>query len=68
MRGLRLLFKTPYAKYWKSKNWKPYRNAIIVTGDVVGLHPSITDECRLRAIKEALDEREIKAVPKEDWL
>ena len=37
-------------------------NAILVTADVVGLHPSILHEERLRALKEVLDRREEKKI------
>ena len=36
------------------------KNAILLTGDVVGLYPSIPNEMGLRALKEALDKRDEK--------
>ena len=41
-------------------------NAIVVTVDVVGLHPSIPHEAGLRALREALDKQGIKCIPTED--
>ena len=41
-------------------------NAILVTADVVGLHPSIPHEAGLRALKEALDKQDKKCIPTED--
>ena len=38
-------------------------NAILITADVVGLHPSIPHNIRLRALKETLDKREQKKFP-----
>ena len=35
-----------------------HNNFILVTGDVVGLYPSILDESGFNAIKEALDKKE----------
>ena len=35
-------------------------NAILVTADVVGLYPSITQDVALKALKQALDKREPK--------
>ena len=37
--------------------------AILVTADVVGLFPSIPHEAGLRALKEALKNRESKTIP-----
>ena len=38
-------------------------NAVSITADVVGLHPSIPHDIRLRALKETLDKREKKKFP-----
>ena len=37
--------------------------SILVTADVVGLYPSIPHEAGLRALKEALKNRESKTIP-----
>ena len=42
--------------------------AILVTADVVGLYPSIPHETGLKALSEALDNRENKQIPKENLL
>ena len=42
--------------------------AILVTADVVGLYPSIPHEAGLKALKEALDNRENKQIPTENLL
>ena len=41
-------------------------NAILVTGDVVGLYPSIPHEAGLRALRETLDKQDKKCIPTED--
>ena len=41
-------------------------NAILVTADVMGLYPSIPHNVGLRALKEALDNREQKKISTED--
>ena len=41
-------------------------SAILVTGDVVGLYPSITHEAGLRALRESLDKQEKNCIPTED--
>ena len=54
-----------------NKSWKLGKipdNAILVTVDVVGLYPSISHNVGLRALKEALDNREQKKIPAEDLL
>ena len=43
-------------------------NAILVTADVVGLYPSIQHEVDLRALREALDKRDEKAIITEEFL
>ena len=43
-------------------------NAILVTSDVVGLHPSIPHNIGLRALKEALNKGEQKKIPAEDFV
>ena len=40
-------------------------NAILVTADVVGLYPSIPHQAGLSALKEALENRSVKKIPKE---
>ena len=42
--------------------------AILVTADVVGLYPSIPHEAGLKALREALDNRENKQIPTENLL
>ena len=42
--------------------------AILVTADVVGLYPSIPHEAGLKALREALDNRENKQTPTENVL
>ena len=41
-------------------------NAILVTADVVGLYPNISHQAGLKALKEALERRDIKKIPTED--
>ena len=41
-------------------------NAILVTADVVGLYPNIPHQAGLKALKEALEKRDIKKIPTED--
>ena len=41
-------------------------NAILVTADVVGLYPNIPHQAGLKALKEALEKRDIKKIPRED--
>ena len=41
-------------------------NAILVTADEVGLYPSIPHQAGLKALKEALEKRDIKKIPTED--
>ena len=41
-------------------------NAILVTGDVVGLYPSIPHQAGLIALKEALDKSVSKKIPTDD--
>ena len=38
-------------------------NTILVMADVVGLHPSITYEARLKVLREVLDKREQHTIP-----
>ena len=42
--------------------------AILITADVVGLYPSIPHEAGLKALSEALDNRENKQIPAENLL
>ena len=42
--------------------------AILVTADVAGLYPSILQETGLKALREALDNRENKQIPTENLL
>ena len=42
--------------------------AVLVTTDVVGLYPSIPHEAGLKALTEALDNRENKHIPTENLL
>ena len=42
--------------------------AILVTADVVGLYPSIPHEVSLKALREALDNRENKQIPTDNLL
>ena len=41
-------------------------NAILVTADVVSLYPNIPHQAGLKALKEALEKRDIKKIPTED--
>ena len=41
-------------------------NAILVTADVVGLYPNIPHQAGLKALKKALERRDIKKIPTED--
>ena len=41
-------------------------NAILVTAVVVGLYPNIPHQTGLKALKEALERRDIKKIPTED--
>ena len=41
-------------------------NAILVTADVVDLYPNIPHQAGLKALKEALEKRDIKKIPTED--
>ena len=41
---------------------------ILVTADVVGLYPSIPHQAGLKALREALDNRENKQIPTENLL
>ena len=41
-------------------------DTILVTADVVGLYPSIPHTASLAALRDALDNREVKKIPKED--
>ena len=41
-------------------------NAILVTADVVGLYPKILHQAGLKALKEALEKRDIKKIPTKD--
>ena len=41
-------------------------NVILVTADVVGLYPNISHQAGLKALKEALENRDIKKIPTED--
>ena len=41
-------------------------DTILVTADVVGLYPSIPDTAGLAALRDALDNREVKKIPTED--
>ena len=53
----------------KSKNLKNIpKDAVLVTADVVGLHPSIPHEAGLKALKEALDERENRNIARNDLI
>ena len=42
------------------------KNTILVTADIVGLHPKILHHAGLKALKEALEKRDIKKIPRED--
>ena len=42
--------------------------AILVAADVAGLYPSSTHQAGLKALREALDNREIKQIPTENLL
>ena len=41
-------------------------NAILVTADVMGLYPNIPHQAGLKALKEALEKRDIKKLQTED--
>ena len=41
-------------------------DTILVTADVVGLYPSIPHTAGLVALRDALDNREVKKIPTED--
>ena len=41
-------------------------NAVLATADVVGLYPNIPHQAGLKALKEALEKRDIKKIPTED--
>ena len=41
-------------------------NAILVTVDVVGLYPNISHQADLKALKEALEKRDLKKIPRKD--
>ena len=43
-------------------------NAILVTADVAGLYPNITHRAGLKALKEALEKRDIKKIPTKDLM
>ena len=43
-------------------------NSILVTADVVGLHPSIPHELGLKALEEALEKRESKQISTDDLI
>ena len=43
-------------------------NAILVTADVVGLHPSIPHQAAVNALKEALENRSVKKIPTENLI
>ena len=43
-------------------------NTILVTADVVCLYPNITNQVVLKALKEALEKRDNKKIPREDLL
>ena len=45
-----------------------HQNMIQLIGDMVGLHPSITHEVGLRALREALNKRDDKTIPIEKLL
>ena len=60
----KLYIKDPGHLLEKIKNIITLReNAILVTADVVGLHPSIPHQAGLSAIKEALENRSVKIIP-----
>ena len=40
-------------------------NAILLTVDLVGLYPNIPHQVRLKALKEALETKDIKKIPTE---
>ena len=40
-------------------------NAILLTADLVGLYPNIPHQVRLKALKEALETKDIKKIPTE---
>ena len=42
------------------------KNVILVTADVMGLCPHIPHQTGLKALKEALEKRDIKKIPTED--
>ena len=44
------------------------KNAILVTADVVDLHPSIPNQVGLGALKEAPDNRSVTRIPTENLL
>ena len=53
----------------KMKNLKDIpKDAILITADVVGLHPSIPYEAGLQALKQALDKRENRNIAKNDFI
>ena len=43
-------------------------NAILVTADVVGLYPDIPHQVGLKALKEALEKKDIKKIPTKDLM
>ena len=40
-----------------------FENAILVTGDVVGLYPSVAHEVGFQALRNVLDKREQHSIP-----
>ena len=50
----------------KVKNIDILNDALLVTADVVGLYPSILHEVGLRALRNALENRNYKEIPTEN--